>query len=1181
MHISNKMKMTTLLVVAVLVAGFAFAERVTNAIWSEGFTASDYENNMVKELDGALFANVKAGDVLKVTVDGLAANADEARAEAPLRSLKTTGKFMLANSTEESGVIYQSAEIRGATVVDIEVDATIAQQLQATTIYLSARNLIISKIEVETEAQEVEGLAPGKYYLKNVASGLFWGAGNNWGTQASLVDEYQYVTLAKLEDGKYTMETMVSNGGNSYYFAGDYMDGAATGLDVAKAGDYYTFSLNGNFFGYDGTSTVMGKNLAADSEAALWKVMTEAEVLAEQQAIIASATVNAPANVTFLIKDANFGRNRRDAATVWNNEGGATIGGPNSNTANYSAEAYHKVFNVSQTIENAPKGIYKLTAQGFYRQDGTDEENLPVFYINDEETTIPVRTGTENDMAAAGAAFLNGLYTAEPIYVELTEAGTLTVGTKLAENTNLWCIWDNFQLTYYGSNATIDEVKNGAILTELAELREKAEALKGDVEVAAVKTALDEALAASENVSGTDAINAAIETLKAAIDKAEASVIAKNVLPKMKELVDATNFYTEAALNEYYTQWAEKYEAGTLTKVEATGLQDPSIVTGWHAAITVDNFLLSVWDTNPDFNNAPYYINSWSTEGDSDGSNFRVPFFEYWTNDGESLGEKVLTATLSGIEAGDYDVTAWVRVRIKNGAEAPATGITMQVNEGEAVDVAAGDQVGTSQFYLKEFTAKGTVAEDGVLTLKLNVAADNNISWLSFKNVKYEKSMPKYKVNEVVADQVVRTTTGKAELGSTVKVPYRHYNVLDGKLYSKGVTSKEYNYSFTFNTNGQEENITGYSATGTENIVFLSEGEDIPGLTPCTSANTGIRSSNSASGFAADADVEIVKLSAGTYKLTAAIFDSAKNPDSWWYFLAGNDTIAKLHCTNVNYQELTSEKFTLAAETTIYFAKGGNENRGLDLVYIQAVEAETPVYAYTVNEVIGETVVRTTTGTADKAAVVKVPYRHYNVLDGKLYSKGVTNKEYNYSFTLNNNNQVEELAYDATEIDNVVYLSEGEDIAGLTQITTGNSAIRSSNSAAGYAAEADVEFITLPAGTYKLTAALYDSAKTPDSHFKFKANGEEIIDLNCTNVNYQEQSSEEFTLAGETVLSIAQGGSATQGIDLIYIVKVNGTGISTINATSEQGAVYNLKGQKVQKAAKGLYIQNGKKFIVK
>jgi hypothetical protein len=76
---------------------------------------------------------------------------------------------------------------------------------------------------------------------------------------------------------------------------------------------------------------------------------------------------------------------------------------------------------------------------------------------------------------------------------------------------------------------------------------------------------------------------------------------------------------------------------------------------------------------------------------------------------------------------------------MKNGAEAPATGITLQANDGEAVNVAAGDQVGTSQMYLKEFTATGTVAEDGVLKINFNVAADNNISWLSFKNVKFEK----------------------------------------------------------------------------------------------------------------------------------------------------------------------------------------------------------------------------------------------------------------------------------------------------------------------------------------------------------------------------------------------------------------------------------------------------------
>ena len=205
----------------------------------------------------------------------------------------------------------------------------------------------------------------------------------------------------------------------------------------------------------------------------------------------------------------------------------------------------------------------------------------------------------------------------------------------------------------------------------------------------------------------------------------------------MKELVDATNVYTAEAKNEYYDQWVVKYNDGTITKAEANALQDPFIVTGWHANITVDNFLLSAWDTNPDFQDAPYYINSWSIEGESDGSNFKVPFFEYWTNDDSSLGEKTLTATMNGLEAGEYNVTAWVRVRMKNGAEAPATGVKLQANDGEAVDVCDGEAFGP--MYVKEVAATGTVAEDGVLKIKFNVAADNNVSWLSFKNVKFEK----------------------------------------------------------------------------------------------------------------------------------------------------------------------------------------------------------------------------------------------------------------------------------------------------------------------------------------------------------------------------------------------------------------------------------------------------------
>lgn len=1028
-----------------------------------------------------------------------------------------------------------------------------------------------------------------KYIIGNAESSLFWGAGNDWGTRASLVAHPVYVKLDYNEaDGTYKLESQVSQ--NGYYFNGDYMDtNEPVSLTIKKIETPlgyeddaetkpvygYTIANGDNYFGWDGTSTILGKNLTATDEKAIWLIMP----LDEAKAGLVNATLEEPLDATLLIEDHDFGRNNRYQDRWTMEAGNKNLSG--GNNINNCAESWHSNFKLSQTITDAPAGIYTLTAQGFYGQDGTDNEHLPVFYANEATKTFPQKTGTENSMSMASESFSAGIYTIEPLVFELKEGETLTIGAKLEGNTSLWCIWDNFNLTYYGKNTTLEDVEAESLRKEVEALREKATDIYNEVEIESIKTILYDAIYSTGSVSGAEAINNAITTLKAAIEQGEVSLSAKAKLDKMKELIDATNVYTAEAKAEYYDQWVVKYTDGSITKAEVNALQDPFLTTGWRANTTVDNFLLSAWDTNPDFQDAAYYINTWSTEGDNDGSNFKVPFFEYF---GNPLPAKTLTATMNGLEPGKYDVTAWVRVAPADKTAASAKGVTLQVNEGDSINVCNGEQFDcdAERFFIKEVTATGVVAEDGVLKIKFNVAENNNIHWLSFKNVKFTKKLPTYKVNEVADGTVVRTTEGEAELGTDVKVPYRHYNVLEGKLYSKGVTSKEYNYKFKLNADEQVENIT-YAATDKENIVFLSEGEDIEGLTPCTSGNTGVRSSNSASAYAAEADVAVTKLQAGTYKLTAAIFDASKNPNSMWYFLAGNDTIAKLNCTAVNYQELTSGKFTLESETTIYLAKGGNGNMGLDLVYIQAVEAETPMFAYTVNEMVGEHAVRTTTGTAEKGTAMKVPFREYNTYEGKLYKKAQISKEFNYSFTLTTDNQVENLEYsEVSGVEDVVFLSEGEDIKGLTPITTGNAAIRSSNSAAAYAAEGDVEIVKLPAGTYKLVAVIYDSSKTPDSHWIFKAGGEQIADLNCTVVNIQELTSEEFTLKAETAISMAQGGSASMGLDLIYIVKLPvADAISNIATDVQKTAIFNLNGQKVNKTHKGLNIINGKKVVIK
>lgn len=309
----------------------------------------------------------------------------------------------------------------------------------------------------------------GNYLVRNVETGKYWGVGNSWGTQASLTDNPEYLTLEALSDGRYHMESRVDNGESAYYFNGDFMDNAtpvALTIELQSNG-YYTIGNGSIYYGYDGSSTVLGKS---ETNPASPNVQWEIISLADARAALGQATQSNPQNATFLIGDANFGRNNRDYS-LWtfeaenkNNEG---------NVVNYCVESWHALFTMSQTL-NVPNGVYLLKAQGFYRQDGSDEEHLPVFFANDATRVFPKISGTENSMTDASNSFSSGLYAIAPMVVTVTD-GTLTLGARLEENTNLWCIWDNFTLMYYGTEADAGqmafEIRFGSIVAEIGELQ--------------------------------------------------------------------------------------------------------------------------------------------------------------------------------------------------------------------------------------------------------------------------------------------------------------------------------------------------------------------------------------------------------------------------------------------------------------------------------------------------------------------------------------------------------------------------------------------------------------------------------------------------------------------------------------------------------------------------------------
>lgn len=227
---------------------------------------------------------------------------------------------------------------------------------------------------------------------------------------------------------------------------------------------------------------------------------------------------------------------------------------------------------------------------------------------------------------------------------------------------------------------------------------------------------------------------------------------------------------------------------------------------------------------------------------------------------------------------------------------------------------------------------------------------------------------------------------------------------------------------------------------------------------------------------------------------------------------------------------------------------------GSTVVTIQFREAAK--YNYTVNSNIEGYSVN---GSVFENENAKVAFPQYILKDGVLYEANAINKEYNLTFAVNKDNTVKTINYKETSINNVAYYSEGENIEGLTIINSGNSAIRSSNSASAYAKDADVVFTTLPIGKYKLTSVVCDfKGKDATAEFSFKAGEKVIFTHQAKNINYDKATSEEFTLNESTPISLVKGGNESQGVDFIYIQRT-GDATETVSVSDAGFATYATK----------------------
>ena len=315
----------------------------------------------------------------------------------------------------------------------------------------------------------------GAIYLQNKKNGKFLNVGNSWGTQAILSEHPLDLYPIKLPNGKFIFNTHIDNrGGNHYLGANGYADAATTEftIEMIDSSTCTLKALGTLYWGATAGSDVISTNLISDqSEATHWRILRKSDLIAA----FTDANAETPADATFLIKGANFGRNDTRIDKNWN--GSYEQGG---DVTNQCIQAPSESFNINQTITDIPNGVYELRVQGFYRHgsataasnnrlQGTEKLQAYI-YANDEQTplmsifehqnhsSIPSTdadhtiSGTiPSSLIGASAMFSSNLYK-NKLLVKVTNR-KLQLGVK--KQTTLpasnWTVIDNFELYYLGA----------------------------------------------------------------------------------------------------------------------------------------------------------------------------------------------------------------------------------------------------------------------------------------------------------------------------------------------------------------------------------------------------------------------------------------------------------------------------------------------------------------------------------------------------------------------------------------------------------------------------------------------------------------------------------------------------------------------------------------------------------
>lgn len=373
---------------------------------------------------------------------------------------------------------------------------------------------------------------------------------------------------------------------------------------------------------------------------------------------------------------------------------------------NYCFEAWHRYnWDVWQEVKDLPVGLYELQVQGYVRcemggytkgDDLVAPYTSPVYlYMNNAMSQFPSvysespeDIGKEmvkvedwysetvndkpypNSMGGAAQCFGWGMYKTTAYGLIAKEGDTFRIGVKLNGNTDWWCIWDSFELTYHTPDNP-DAVK--PLLEEAIAKIDLTKPMGKDVydRAALVVQQANDAIAANDGAAMFAALNATFD-LNAAI--IESVALFENLVAKAESLNEAVNeSENQDAINEanaLYSTIMTGCDNHTLTDAEAkdymeqidvlfTKLKLPANVNEASDSNPVDVTAVIKSAKFSDVDETTNSSDGWNNPGNlgNDDTQKSVLAMEFW-----QVGFDMYQ-TIKGLPEGTYElgVDAWIR----------------------------------------------------------------------------------------------------------------------------------------------------------------------------------------------------------------------------------------------------------------------------------------------------------------------------------------------------------------------------------------------------------------------------------------------------------------------------------------------------------------------------------------